>query len=143
MARVKLELPGKCMAIFKIPVRITDINYGNHAGNDSIVAIIHEARMQFFSEYDFTEMNVCGTSLIMSELIVSFKNEAFYKDILEVKIFAGEIFKVGFEFFYSLSTIRNQSLILIAEAKTGMVCFNYDEKKLQPVPDELKKILVS
>ena len=108
MARIKIELPEKCIATFKIPVRITDINYGNHLGNDSFVAIIHEARMQFLQQYNFTELNVCGTSLIMNELFVEFKNEAYYKDILEVKIYVGEILKVSFEFFYSLSVIRNK-----------------------------------
>ena len=142
MARIKIELPKKCIATFKIPVRITDINYGNHVGNDSLVAIIHEARMQFLHQHGYTEMNISGTSLIMNELFVEFKNEAFYKDQLEVKIFAGEIFKVGFEFFYSLSTMRDKSSLLIANAKTGMVCFNYEEKKIIPVPEELKKILL-
>ena len=93
MARIKIELPEKCIAIFIIPVRITDINYGNHVGNDSLVAIIHEARMQFLQQYGHTEIDVCGTSLIMNELLVEFKNEAFYKDIIEVKLFTGEIFK--------------------------------------------------
>ena len=143
MARIKIELPEKCNGTFKIPVRITDINYGNHVGNDSLVAIIHEARMQFFQQYGYTEVEVCGTSLIMNELAVEFKNEAFYKDIIEVKMFTGEIFKVGFELFYSLSTKRNNSSFIIARAKTGMVCFNYEEKKLMPVPEELKKILLS
>ncbi|HWH62510.1 MAG TPA: thioesterase family protein [Ginsengibacter sp.] len=142
MARIKLELPEKCLATFKIPVRITDINYGNHLGNDSLVAIIHEARMQFLHQHGYTEMDVCGTSLIMNELFVEFKKEAFYKDMLEVKLFAGEIFKVGFEFFYSLSTVKDHSTFLIANAKTGMVCFNYKEKKLQPVPKILKEILL-
>jgi acyl-CoA thioesterase FadM len=142
MARIKIELPKQCIATFKIPVRITDINYGNHVGNDSLVAIIHEARMQFLHQHGYTEMNVSGTSLIMNELFIEFKKEAFYNDMLEVKIFTGEIFKVGFEFFYSLSTIRDKSSLLIANAKTGMVCFNYEEKKLTPVPEELKKILL-
>lgn len=142
MARIKIELPKKCIATFKIPVRITDINYGNHVGNDSLVAIIHEARMQFLNQHGYTELDVAGTSLIMNELFIEFKSEAFYKDILEVKIFTGEIFKVGFEFYYSLSTIRDKATLLIANAKTGMVCFNYEEKKLMPVPEELKKILL-
>lgn len=141
MARIRIELPERCIGRFEIPVRITDINYGNHVGNDSLVAIIHEARMQFLQQHNFTEMEVCGTSLIMNELIVEFKNEAFYKDVTEVKIFAGEISKVSFELFYSLSAVRNKISILIANAKTGMVCFNYKEKKVMSVPEELKKIL--
>ena len=142
MARIKIELPGKCIASFKIPVRITDINYGNHVGNDSLVAIIHEARMQFLHQHGYTELDVAGTSLIMNELFIEFKNEAFYKDVLEVKIFIGEIFKVGFEFYYSLSTIRDDSPIIIANAKTGMVCFNYKERKMEHIPEELKKMLL-
>ena len=143
MARIKIELPGKCIASFQIPVRITDINYGNHLGNDSLVAIIHEARMQFLHQHNYTEMDVAGTSLIMNDLLVEFKSEAFYKDILEVSLFTGEIFKVGFELFYSLYATRGQSSILIAKAKTGMVCFDYKEKKLMQVPGELKKILLN
>jgi acyl-CoA thioester hydrolase len=143
MARIKIELPEKCVAKFKIPVRITDINYGNHVGNDSLVAIIHEARMQFLRQYGYTELDVCGTSLIMNELLVEFKNEAFYKDIIEVRLFTGEIFKAGFELFYSLLTSRGKSTLIIANARTGMVCFNYEDKKLVSVPEELKKILMT
>jgi len=141
MARIRIELPEKCIAAFIIPVRITDINYGNHVGNNSLVEIIHEARMQFLQQHDFTELEICGTSLIMNELGIEFKNEAFYKDVLEVKIFPGEISKIGFELFYSISTIRNKISLLIAKAKTGMVCYNYKQKKVEAVPEELKKIL--
>ena len=141
MARIRIELPEKCLATFTIPIRITDINYGNHLGNNALVEVIHEARMQFLQKHDFTELDAAGTALIMSELLVEFKSEAFYKDILEVKIFAGEISRVGFEFFYSVSTIRNNQTLLIAKAKTGMVCFNYKEKKVESIPIELKNIL--
>jgi acyl-CoA thioester hydrolase len=143
MARIKIELPEKYLAKFIIPVRITDINYGNHVGNDSLVAIIHESRMQFLNQYNFTELDVAGTSLIMNELVVEFKGEAFYKDNIETKIFAGETSRVGFELYYSLSVIRNDFSILIANAKTGMVCFNYKEKKVEAIPGELKKILLA
>jgi acyl-CoA thioester hydrolase len=143
MPRIKIELPGRSIASFKIPVRITDINYGNHAGNDAIVGLIHEARMQFFSQYGFTEMNVSGTSLIMSDLFIEFKNEAFYKDVLDIKIFIGEISRVSFEIFYSLCTLRENNAIVVANAKTGMVCFDYDAKKVQPVPEALRKLLAN
>ncbi|HJY22446.1 MAG TPA: hypothetical protein VJ279_06150, partial [Hanamia sp.] len=65
MARVKIELPPTSIASVTIPVRITDLNYGNHVGNHAMVAIIHEARVQFLNLHGFTEMNAGGTSLIM------------------------------------------------------------------------------
>ena len=142
MARMRIELPQKSIASFTIPVRITDINYGNHLGNSSLVEIIHEARMQFLSQHGFTEMNAGGSSLIMSELSIEFKNESFYKDDLDVKIFVGEVSRVSFELFYSISVVRNTLSTIIANAKTGMVCFDYVEKKVVAVPAKLKKILI-
>jgi YbgC/YbaW family acyl-CoA thioester hydrolase len=141
MARLKIELPQKILASVSIPVRITDINYGNHVGNNSIVEIIHEARVQFLKQHGFTELNVAGTSLIMSELLVEFKNESFYDDVLEIKIFSGEITRVSFELFYEISVKRNQQKIIIAHAKTGMVCYNYEIKKVNALPEELRLIL--
>ncbi|MEO6843707.1 MAG: thioesterase family protein [Ginsengibacter sp.] len=141
MARLKIELPSKPISSFHIPVRITDINYGNHVGNNSIVEIVHEARVQFLKQYNFSELDVAGTSLIMSELCVEFKNESSYNDLLEVKIFTGELSRVGFELFYEISVKRNEAFVVIALAKTGMVCYNYKIKKIEAVPDELKSIL--
>lgn len=143
MSRLKIELPEKLLTSVSIPVRITDINYGNHVGNNSIVEIIHEARVQFLQQHGFTELNVAGTALIMSELLVEFKNESFYNDLLEIKIFCGEISRVSFELFYEISVKRNQEPVVITLAKTGMVCYDYSVKKVSSVPEELKNILLS
>ncbi|HET7115795.1 MAG TPA: acyl-CoA thioesterase [Hanamia sp.] len=142
MPRLKIALPPNILTSVSIPVRITDINYGNHVGNNAVVEIIHEARAQFLKQHSSTEMDVAGTSLIMSELLVEFKNEAHYNDLLEVKIFSGEISRVGFEFFYEISVKRNEHEIIIARAKTGMVCYNYKLKKVEAVPEKLKTILI-
>ncbi len=142
MPRIKIELPEKGIASFTIPVRITDINYGNHVGNNSLVEIIHEARVQFLNQHGFTELDAGGSALIMSELLVEFKNESFYNDVLEIKLFAGEISKKSFELFYLITVVRNEKLIIIAHAKTGMVCYNYQEKRVGLLPERLKVILV-
>ncbi|MGN6532362.1 MAG: acyl-CoA thioesterase [Ginsengibacter sp.] len=141
MARLKIELPQKLLATLSIPVRITDINYGNHLGHNALVEIIHEARVQFLNRHGFTELNVAGIALIMSELLVEFKTESFYNDLLQIQIFSGEIARVSFELFYEIAVNRNEQKLVIALAKTGMVCYNYEIKKVRPVPVELKSIL--
>ena len=141
MARIKLEIPGQIIASFNIPIRIADINYGNHVGNDAFVSIIHEARMQWLNQYGYTELKIEGIGLIMSDLAIEFKNESFYGDTVEVKIGAGEISRVGFELYYQLFAIRNNETILLANAKTGMVCYDYDAKKVAAIPEKLKTIL--
>ena len=143
MARIKIEVPAISIASFTIPVRITDINYGNHVGNDSFVAIIHEARMQWLKQYGYTELQVEGIGLIMSDLAVEFKNESAYGDAVEVKISIGEITRVSFEIYYQLATTRNEVAILLALAKTGMVCYDYAAKKVASVPEKFLAILRS
>ncbi len=141
MSRLKIDLPEIILTTVSVPVRITDINYGNHVGNSAIVEIIHEARARFLQKNNFTELDIAGTSLIMSELLVEYKNESFYNDMLEVTIYCGEISKVAFELFYKISTKRNEKIVLIALAKTGMVCYDYKKKKVSPVPETLREIL--
>ena len=141
MPRVKLELPSNSLGTFLIPVRITDINYGNHVGNNAIVEIIHEARVQFLRSHNFTELNAGGVALIMNELVVEYKNESFYNDQLNVVVFCGEITRVSFEIFYEISVMRDQINIIIAHAKTGMVGYNYEEKKVAAITNELRVAL--
>src|SRR5690606_10274339 len=120
----------------------TDINYGNHLGNNALVEIIHEARMQFFTSFGFSEMDAGGISLIMSDLQVAYRNEAFYGDVLEIMLFCTEIQKVSFEILYEIKVTRENRPIIIAHAKTGMVGYNYQQKKVMPLTEMLKSILL-
>ncbi len=142
MARIKLQVPEKKLASITIPVRITDINYGNHVGNDSLVAILHEARVQWLNSLQYTELDVEGAGLIMSELAIEYISESFYGDQLKVSLAAGEISRVGFEIYYLLETSRNGQHLIVAKAKTGMVCYDYTSKKVVAVPEKLKDLLV-
>ena len=53
MARIKIDLPAKFSFSTNIPIRITDINFGGHVGNDTILSIIHEARAKFFTSFGY------------------------------------------------------------------------------------------
>ena len=114
----------------EIPVRITDLNYGNHLGNDSLVSILHEARMHFLNNIDASELDFFGVSLIMSDLAVEYKGEAFYGDTLNIKMEVGSVHKVGFDLFYEFHNKEK----LLARAKTGMICFDYSKRKVQQLP---------
>ena len=141
MARIKIDFPRDIIATIKLKVRIGDINYGNHVGNDAFVSLIHEARLQWLQQNKFSEINAGGTGLIMADLGIEFKKEAYYGEEILIEIGTGEIARVSFELYYQLSTERNQEKVLLAKAKTGMVCYNYDLKKKVTVPESLQVIL--
>jgi len=141
MARIKLDFPDKVLGTIEIPLRITDMNYGNHLGNDALVSILHEARVKWLNNLNYTELNVEGAGLIMGELVVSYLNESFYGDVLTVHLATGDITGAGFELYYLVETIRNGKKISIAKARTGMVCFDYSSRKVMPVPEKFLYIL--
>lgn len=138
MSRIKIAFPENVSYTATIPVRITDLNYGNHVGNDAVLSMIHEARMQFLTHFGFTELNCAGVGLIMSDVGIEFKKEIFYGDTLSVQIAAVNFTSVGFDLFYRL---LNKENIVVALAKTGMICYNYEAKKIAAVPAEVKEKL--
>lgn len=137
MARIKITLPDKQLGTVQIKVRITDINYGNHLANDALVGILQEARMLWLQQFSYSELNIEGLGLIMGDLAVEYKNESFYGDELTIALYVAEVSKVSFELYYSLS---NQNDKIIAKAKTGMVCYDYQQKKIAEIPAELVKL---
>jgi acyl-CoA thioesterase FadM len=138
MARIKIEIPEKVHDRLCIPVRITDVNYGNHMGNDALVGIIHEARVQWLDKMGYNEMNIEGASIILSDLAVCYLSESFYGDKLEISIAIGDFTTAGFELYYLIETIREAEKITIAKAKTGIVFYDYKVKKIAAIPGDFK-----
>ncbi|MEJ7913358.1 MAG: thioesterase family protein [Chitinophagaceae bacterium] len=124
-----------------IPVRITDLNYGGHIGNDSLLSIIHEARMQFLQKFQASELHFFDHSLIMSDVAIEFKSEGFYGDRLLVGVAATHFSRVGFDLYYSLTKVEEKGSVTIALAKTGMIYFDYNSKKVMPIPLGISQLL--
>lgn len=143
MSRIKIELPPVFTFQTSIPIRITDINYGGHTGNDSFLGIIHEARLQFLKNNGYTEMNMCGVGMIMADVGIEFKNELFYGDIVRASVTAAAVGKVSFDLYYKLEKEVDGKIQPVAFAKTAMVCYDYARKKIVAIPDEARAKLGS
>jgi acyl-CoA thioesterase FadM len=140
MSRTKIELPSFFPFHTNIPVRITDLNYGGHVGNDTVLSIIHEARMQYLLQYGFTEMNASGVGMIMADVTIQYKSELFYGDVIRASVAVGEMSRVGFDLYYLLEKEQSGKWMKVAAAKTGMICYDYEHKRIASVPQELRKI---
>lgn len=141
MGRVKIKFPEQNpLFTCRIPVRISDINYGNHLGNDSLLSIIHEARMQLLQQWGYSELSAGGTSLIMGDVMIAYKGEAFYGDVLKVMVYAEEITEKSFDLLYLIEPERKPNAV-VAHAKTGMICFDYSTRRIATITDELKSRL--
>lgn len=133
MARLKIELPASFAFATELDVRITDINYGRHLGNDALLGLLHEARLRFLASMGFSELDAGGAALIMADVAIAFRSQAFHGDRLRVEVAVAEPGRLGFDLVYRMtdaSTGRE-----VARAKTGMAFFDYEAGKPVRMPE--------
>ncbi len=139
--RVKIEWPaGESIGKVTLPVRIGDVNYGGHLGNDKLLLYAHEARMQVLQTCGLTEFDCGGHGLIMADAEIAFKAEAFWGEVLQVTLFAGGATGSSFSLYYLLEKEVAGKSVTVAEVRTGMVAFDYDSRKVVALS---KKIVVA
>jgi len=141
MQRVKINLPDNFNFSTNLKIRITDLNYGGHVGNDSFLSLIHEARQQFFNFFGYAELKIENASLIMTDALMEFKKELNYGDEVKISVVADSFDKFGFDIFYKLEIGNNGVPMLAGKAKTGMLCYNYESKKIMLLPEKAVAVL--
>lgn len=138
MARVKLDLPDKFRFSTEIQVRIGDINYGGHLGNDAVLSLVHEARVRFLQKYGFTEANIDGVGLIMTDAVIVYKSEGFHGDTLSIDVSVDDFTRTGCNFLFRI--VNRQTGREVARAKTGIVFFDYKTRKVVSIPERFRYI---
>jgi acyl-CoA thioesterase FadM len=137
MARVKLHVPAGLPFSTEIPIRISDINYGGHLGNDAVLSIVHEARIRFLISLDYSELDIEGLGIMMTDAVVVYSSEGFYGDLLIVEAGATDFQLTNCDFVFRL--INKLTGREIAHAKTGTAFFDRKTRKISPVPDAFRQ----
>jgi acyl-CoA thioesterase FadM len=132
MSRLKLDIPVTLLFRTELPVRITDINYGGHLGNDSVLSLVHEARVRFLSSMGYSEMNVEGAAIIMADAQIVFRSESYYGDVLRADVGVGSAEGVSCEIFTVLTNVSTGTEV--ARAKTTLVFYDYAAKRPLAAP---------
>ena len=141
MARIQVDLPEPFHFITQISIRISDINYGGHAGNDTILSLAHEARIQYFKKAGYSELDIEGIGLIITDAAIEYKSELFHGEIVLASVKATNFSKATFEIYYKLEKENGSERKLVAKIKTGMLGYDYKRKKIVAIPESaVKKI---
>ncbi|MBL7835480.1 MAG: thioesterase family protein [Cyclobacteriaceae bacterium] len=134
MPRLQLDFPDETKFTCELTVRAADLNYGNHVGNDSILTLMQEARIQFYRSLGYrNELSFEGTiGHIVADAAVVYKSEAFLGDVLVIEVALTDFNKYGFDMFYRLRNKETGKDVAIG--KTGIVFFDYEKRKVASIP---------
>jgi acyl-CoA thioester hydrolase len=139
MPRVEVDLPERWLFRTRIPIRIDDINYGGHLGNDAVLSLAHEARVRFLAAHGLSELDLGGCGIVMIDAAVVYRAEGRHGMELEATVGAADVRTRGFDLLYRLVDAATGEEI--ARAKTGIVCFDYAARKVVRVPAPVLALL--
>ena len=132
MARVQIDLPSEYAFHTQIPLRVDDINFGGHMGNDAVLTLAQEARTRFFAHFGFTEQDVNGFGILIADAAIVYRAQAFYGDILGVDLGITDIGRKGCDLTYLFTNTASGTEV--ARAKTAIVFFDYGTQKVVRIP---------
>ena len=67
MQRVKLSPPETFRYSMERTVGISDLNYARHMDSVAMINLIHESRLQFLADLGFTESNIYGLGMVVTD----------------------------------------------------------------------------
>ncbi|RPJ08121.1 MAG: esterase [Deltaproteobacteria bacterium] len=132
MPRTKLKEQPRYEFRYDVVIQPRDINCSGHLGHDTLISLVHSARADLLRLLGFREMDLGDgqTAIIMSDLAVNYREEAFMFDLLRIESHAGEISRDSFRIFYRVTRVDK----IIALVETGLFAFNYRNHRIVRIP---------
>jgi len=140
MSKLKIELPASFPFTVAMPIRITDLNYGGHLGNDSVLTLVQEARLQFLATLGASEVDLgTGTGSIMANAQIVFLSEGHYGMTLNIDVAVVDISSAAFELGYRL--VDRATGNEVARVLTTLVSFDYQRRRPVHLPETFRQKL--
>ena len=141
MRNRKISIPSPFCFHTGLDVQVSDINYGGHVGNERYLLFAQEARMRFLASIGCSELHFGPYGLALTEAHVEYFHELFHGNKISISVAIGLLSRASFDCFYLIRLLKDGGEIESATIKTSMVCFDYKERKVRSIPDELRTVL--
>lgn len=125
-----------------ISVLVNHLNYGNHLGHDAMLCILQEARMRWLKSLtnNTSELYIQNNiGWLVKRIEIDILSESFHGDVLQIQLSVDENKQSHFIIDYCVKNLtRNEEQ---CRAKTQMVCYDFQNKKIARIPDVILNIL--
>jgi 4-hydroxybenzoyl-CoA thioesterase len=137
MPRISIALPKRFGFSTDLQIYQSHINEAGHLDNVQLLSLVSEARQRFFLSLDYTQTCVDGVGIVVADAAIQYLSEAFHGETLSFEMAAEEFSKYGCDLVYR---VRDKaSGREVARGKTGIVFFDYQARRVAPVPARFRE----
>ena len=137
MKRPRIEIPERFPHETRLRVRISDVNYGGHLGNDALLSLLQEARLAFLATFGCSETDASGKAdargaqagapagpgLILTDAVLLYRAQAYHGDEIRIRTAPAELARTGFRLVHQV--VHADTGREIARAAIGLAFFDY------------------
>jgi len=113
-----------------LKVRISDINYGNHVGHETFFSFFQEARIAYLDQFGFSEFDIGGCGIMVSEANCKYRHELSFGDDVRVQCRVSGLKTRTFTMDYRIL----RGVDTCAYGFTTILCIDYVNKKIVRLP---------
>ena len=139
MDRIHIRLPSHFSFSTEITLYQSHLNYGGHLDNALLLTLVSEARVRFFKSLGYTELDVEGVGILVSDAALQYRSEAFHGEVMVLRLGATDLSRKGFDLVWSMNERVTQREV--ARGKTGIVFFDYTARKVALMPNAFREKL--
>ena len=136
MTRVIIELPEKFSFVKEIELDESYMNVANHLDNALLLKLVGATRTAYWKHLGYSPFDMEGVSNVVADAALQYKSEAFKAEIMVVELATRDFHKYGFDAVWRIT--EKSSEREIARGKHGILCFNYEQRKVALLPEKLR-----
>lgn len=136
MPRIQIDLPEVFSFATEVTLYLSHMNYAGHLDNAALLSVVSEARARFFQSLGYSELDVDGLGIVIADAALQYRSEAFHGEVMVVRMTTGDFGNKGCDLQWCMQEKTSQREV--ARGKTGIVFFDYGQRKVAAVPENFR-----
>jgi len=126
----------------EIYVRFNETDAAGHVNNASYFFYFEEARIKLIEQMGLqVNGKISMSNVILASTTCDYISQAYAGQILKLETSVSKVGNKSFTLNHLLTQAETGEVV--ARASATMVCFNFEEQKSEPIPQEVREILES
>jgi len=123
-------------------IRFVDIDAFGHVNNAHYLTYFEQARVKYFDDIVGWKYDWSKQGIILARVEINYILPIYFRDDVVIRTRCSRLGNKSFDMEYQLIKIDKGVEVLLADGKTVMVAFDYEENQSIPIPELWKKVVI-